>query len=62
LAHSNHENFHIKFILIEEMHRLLIIKNEISTSLKRILVQDEYIKFQKSVSFIREKIKVISES
>ena len=50
------------FILIEEMHRLLIIKNEISTSLKRILVQDEYIKFQKSVSFIREKIKVISES
>ena len=44
------------------MHRLLIIKNEISTSLKRILVQDEYIKFQKSVSFIREKIKVISES
>ena len=44
------------------MRRLLIIKNEISTSLKRILVQDEYIKFQKSVSFIREKIKVISES
>ena len=59
------ENFSLKLhinSLIEEMHRLLIIKNEISTSLKRILVQDEYIKFQKSVSFIREKIKVISES
>ena len=44
------------------MHRLLIIKNETSTSLKTILIQDEYKKYQKSVSFIRETIKVISES
>ena len=50
------ENFSLKLhinSLIEKVYRLLIIKNETFTLWKIILIQDEYKKYQNSVSFIR---------
>ena len=46
-------SYYQQFILIEKVYRLLIIKNETFTLWKIILIQDEYKKYQNSVSFIR---------